>query len=128
MKVIIAGSRGVVDYKVVANAIERSTFKITEVVSGGAKGVDSLGESWARTHVVPCKRFIPNWGDVDSPDAVVKQGKYGLYNAKAGYDRNEEMAEYADALIAIWDGESNGTRHMINCMRKLKKQVFVEQI
>jgi hypothetical protein len=98
VKVIIAGSRGIDDYPTVLRAIVAADFDITEVVSGGARGVDRLGEKYAALQGLPVKRFIPDWAN---------DGK------RAGFDRNREMAHYADALIAVWDGQSRGTRHMI---------------
>lgn len=74
-------------------AVDASGFRITEVVSGVAHGVDKLGERWAQAHKIPVKQFPAQWN------------KYG--NA-AGPIRNREMAEYADALIAVWDGQSRG--------------------
>ncbi len=106
MKVIVAGSRTVCDYTLVARAIETSGFVITEVVSGGAGGPDTLGEHWAAEHSITVARFIPDWG---------RLGK------RAGPLRNHEMAVYADALIAIWDGQSRGTKNMIDTMRALGK-------
>ena len=124
MKTIIAGSRDVDDYSIIEEAIADSEFKITEVVSGGAKGADQLGEEWALLNNVPVKKFIPDWDDVSSPDAVVKTNKWGKeYNAKAGFIRNTEMAEYAEALIAI-DLNTNGTNHMIKEAEKRGLQVF----
>ena len=98
MKVIIAGSRTIDDYAAVCRAVERSGFKPTEIVSGGARGVDRLGERWAKEHGVPVKKFTAHWD------------KYGK---SAGYRRNEEMADYANALVAVWDGKSRGTSHMV---------------
>lgn len=108
MKVIIAGSRGF--YGPVDLAVSRSPFKITEVVSGGARGIDKAGEEWAQGSGIPVKQFLADWE---------KDGK------AAGIYRNIDMAEYADALIAIWDGQSRGTLHMINSMVNKKKPVFV---
>lgn len=99
MKVLICGSRTINDYNVVKKAIQDSGFYITEVVSGGAKGVDRLGEMWAREHNVRVKQFLPEWN------------KYGK---QAGILRNKEMVDYADAVIAIWDGESKGTKWTID--------------
>ena len=110
MKVIIAGSRGITDYNTVLNAIDKSGFMITEVVSGTAKGVDQLGERWARENRIQIKRFPAQWD---------------RYGKSAGYRRNEEMAHYADALIAIWDGQSRGTSHMIDFARSQGLKVFV---
>lgn len=112
MKVIVAGSREGFVARNVFEGIEKSPFhnKITEVVSGGARGVDRDGEYYARCRNLPMKQFIPDWD------------KFGK---GAGFKRNEEMAEYADALIAVWDGKSKGTEHMIKTMEARGKPVFV---
>lgn len=110
MKVIIAGSRGIYDMNVLHNAINSSRFEITEVVSGGARGVDRLGEVYANHKNIDLKVFPADWD---------KHGR------KAGPIRNAEMAEYADALIAIWDGESRGTANMIQQARKNGLDVFI---
>lgn len=98
MKVIVAGSRTVMDYLLVEDAMARSGFDVTEVFSGGAKGVDQLGYQWARQHGVVV-RWFEAWWDV--------------HGKAAGPLRNEEMAREADALVAVWDGESKGTQDMI---------------
>lgn len=117
MKVIIAGSRGIESFEEVQKAITDSEFEITQVVSGGARGVDKLGERWAVLNIKgkqPYKRFPANWDDLSHPDSVMKFTRFGKpYNHNAGFIRNEEMAEYADALIAVWNGVSGGTADMI---------------
>lgn len=128
MKVIIAGSRGIIDYNIVCKAVENSSFDISEIVSGGAKGVDKLGEQYAQDNNISLKIFKADWDNIDAPGAVVKQGQYGLYNVRAGFERNEKMAAYADALVAIWDGKSKGTKHMIDYMGRLNKIVYIHQI
>jgi len=108
MKVIIAGSRGVTDYGIIALAVYNAEIigiDITEVVSGTAAGVDRLGEQYALAHDIKIKKFPANWNK---------------YNKQAGYIRNKEMAEYADASIIIWDGKSKGTKHMINLSEEYK--------
>ena len=110
MKVIVAGSRDIVDRGAVWRAIETAPFAVTEIVSGTARGVDSIAESYAGTKQVPVKLFPADWD------------KYGK---PAGAIRNKQMAEYADALIAIWDGQSKGTRNMIKTMNKLNKPVLL---
>ena len=102
MKVIIAGSRTIQDYTLVLNAIKASGYEIDELVSGGARGVDSMGETWAYAHNVPIKQFPAEWD------------KYGK---SAGFRRNEVMAKYADALILVWDGQSHGSAHMLKTAR-----------
>jgi len=109
MKVIIAGSRSIKDPQIVLMAISESGFDITEVVSGGAVGVDRIGEAYARRNKIPIKHFLPDWS----------LGK------GAGFIRNGEMAKYADALIAVWDRQSHGTLNMIKQSYNLGKSVFV---
>lgn len=114
MVTIIAGSRTIEDFSTVVKAIEMSGFNISEVVSGGAKGVDHLGERWAKERPVTLTIMPAKW---ERPD--------GSLARSAGYKRNEDMAKYADALIAVWDGTSSGTKHMIEAARKNGLRVFV---
>lgn len=113
MKVIIAGSRTINDPSALDIAIEQAGFEITEVVSGRALGVDTLGEEWADLNGVPKMLFPPD------------RKKYGW--PKAAFVRNAQMADYADALIAVWNGESHGTKHMIERAKEkgLKVHVFL---
>jgi len=103
MKVIIAGSRTISDLELVSQAITESCFDITEVVCGGAKGVDECGRLWAEKHNIPVKVFNADWN------------KYGKI---AGPVRNFEMAKYADALVLVWDGKSPGSLSMKNVAKK----------
>jgi threonine/homoserine efflux transporter RhtA len=110
MKVIVAGSRSITDATVVAKAIAGSGFEITELVCGRARGVDELGKLWAQERGIPVVLFLALWR---------------RHGRSAGAIRNLAMARYADALVAIWDGESPGTRNMIDAMKILGKPVFV---
>lgn len=110
MRVIIAGSRSFNDYSRLISAIKDSELHITEIVSGGAKGADKLGEEWADMYHIPIKQFIPDW--------------YNLGKA-AGMIRNKEMAEYGDSAIVFWDGQSKGSKNMIEQMQNLGKPVLV---
>lgn len=128
MKTIIAGSRTISEYSYIKKAIEDSGFNITEIVSGTAMGVDMLGERWADNNAVPISQFPADWKNIDVPNAVIRTNKYGSYNAIAGHQRNAEMGKYADALIAVWDGNSKGTLNMIKFMQKQGKPVFIYNI
>lgn len=115
MKVIIAGSRGLADQVQLAQvmtAFVAAHGLPTEVVSGGARGVDQMGEAWARAQGIPVRQFLPDWD---------------TYGRAAGPRRNGEMAAYADALVAIWDGRSRGTLNMIEQMRQLRKPVYIHR-
>jgi hypothetical protein len=113
MKVIIAGSRTITNYSLVVEAVKKSGFEITEVVSGGAGGVDRLGEEWAFEHKVPVKKFPADWK---------KHGK------AAGMIRNKQMVEYSDALIAIWDSQSPGTANTIKNAKKKGIKLYVLEV
>jgi hypothetical protein len=112
MKIIIAGGRDFDNYLLLLEAVVKSGFDITEVVSGGAPGADSLGERFARDMEIPMKQFPADWK---------KHGK------AAGPIRNGEMALYADALIAMWDGVSTGTANMIKQAIDRGLKVHVER-
>lgn len=111
MKVIIAGSRSITDEQFIFSAIKESGFEITEVVSGGASGVDKFGEKYANRYDIPLKIFPADWEKK---------------KASAGIIRNAEMAGYAEALIAVWDGISRGTRNMIEVANRKGLKVFVK--
>ncbi len=113
MRTIIAGSRHINDEAVVLAAAEAAPWEITEVVCGGAAGVDSIGAKLARERNVPVKMFPADWG---------KHGR------AAGPIRNREMADYAQALVAVWDGLSRGTKNMIDEARARGLTVHVHQV
>ncbi len=115
MRVIIAGSRHIIDLDVAYEAVRESGFEIEEVVCGCAKGADELGLIWGTNNDIPVKRMPAQW-------------KYGK---SAGNQRNIEMARYAHehgkgGLIALWDGKSRGTAHMIKVARMQGLKVFVK--
>jgi hypothetical protein len=111
MKIIVAGSRNITNKNSIFSVLEGTKFNITELVSGGARGVDSIAEDWAQLKGISIRRFLPNY-NTNNP-------RY------APLLRNVAMADYADGLIAIWDGQSKGTLHMINTMDKLGKTVEI---
>ena len=112
MRVIIAGGRDfdhihyldkvMVDLFYVS-AFGSEYFEVEEVVSGTARGADTAGEDWAERHDVPVVKFPADWD---------------THGKGAGFIRNAAMANYADVLVAFWDGESRGTRHMIDTALK----------
>jgi hypothetical protein len=111
-RVIIAGGRDIHDYNLVLEAIEESSFQIDVVVSGGASGVDALGEKYAIEMNIPLAIFQADWH---------------THGRAAGPIRNRKMAENADALIAIWDGKSKGTKNMIETATKKGLLVYVKR-
>lgn len=114
MKLIIAGSRTLSPHRgLITEALisfGHQPLGVTEVVSGGARGVDASGESWAKVFARPIRYFLPDWS---------AHGK-----KSAGPIRNAEMAEYADALLLIWNGQSKGSANMKQQMERRKKPVY----
>jgi predicted Rossmann fold nucleotide-binding protein DprA/Smf involved in DNA uptake len=113
MKVAVVGSRNFNDYSYmheVLQSFDYLKFEITEIVSGGARGADSLAERYARENNLPMKVFAAEWD------------KYGK---SAGYKRNKLIVDYADVVFAFWDGESKGTQHSINLAKEQGKLVNV---
>jgi hypothetical protein len=114
LKLIIAGSRGftflsspMIDAFLQFHHVHYKN--IEQVVSGCAPGVDTAGENFAAALDIDIETFPANWN---------KHGK------AAGPMRNKEMAEYADALLLIWDGKSKGSANMKQNMLKLNKPIY----
>lgn len=105
MKVIIAGGRDFDDYALMKRKLDHLFSKRMpdEIVSGGARGADALGERYAKEHDIALKLFPANWSE---------------HGWAAGHIRNAEMADYADALVAYWDAVSRGTKNMIETAKK----------
>jgi hypothetical protein len=107
-KVIIAGGRDFNDQALFYTTMRECPFEITEVVCGMARGADMMGHRWAKRNGSPVAEFPADW---------VRLGK------RAGYARNRQMGEYADAIIAFPDGR--GTSNMVQIMVDLEKPVMV---
>ena len=113
-KLIVAGGRDFDDMESLTNAImylANNTYRNVDIsiVSGRAKGADSLGYSFAVSHNVKRYSFPADWNQ---------------YGKGAGFIRNKQMGDFSDGLLAFWNG-SNGTKHMIEYMRSLNKPVHI---
>ena len=114
-KLIVAGSRGFNDYELLCRVlvamgdVEFADHNVS-IVSGMARGADQLAVRFAVTHDIKLYKFPANWDGL---------GK------RAGFIRNTQMGNFADGLLAFWDGQSNGTKHMVDYMHQLKKPVHL---
>lgn len=108
MKVAVIGSRGLS----VDNLEKYLPEDTTEIVSGGARGVDTSAREYAQSHDIKLTEFLP---------------EYGKYGRSAPLKRNITIIEYADVVLAFWDGQSHGTKFVIdNCkQRGIPVKVFV---
>lgn len=123
LRIIIAGSRDFNDYKLLKTSIRDILKNISlesigkiKVISGTARGADQLGERFSKQFKLEVVKFPADWN---------------RFGKSAGYIRNEEMAKYSvkdgnyGMLVAFWDGESRGTRHMINLAKRHGVEVHV---
>lgn len=113
-RVVVAGSRDFNDYELLKQTLDeflkdKDKNKIT-IVSGAARGADRLGEKYAKEKGYNVIRFPAQWDQ---------------YGKSAGYRRNAEMAKYSHACVAFWDGESRGTKHMIDLAKKEELELLV---
>lgn len=116
MKLGVVGSRNITSSQAVYDAIMSSPWKYTyqTIVTGGARGVDSIAESFAETHDFNCEVITPNWDDwSDGHPAKV---------------RNTEIVEESDAIVAVWDGNSDGTRDTIDKAIDRGTPIYVEVV
>ena len=105
MRVAIVGSRRA-DIHVLKQILQVLPASTSEIVSGGADGVDALAARAAELRDIPLKTFLPN---------------YETYGKRAPLVRNLEIVEYADEILAFWDGQSHGTRHIVGeCIKRQK--------
>ncbi len=100
MRVAIIGSRGLT-VRDLGKYLPENT---TEIVSGGAKGVDSSAREYALSHGIKLTEFLP---------------EYGKYGRSAPLKRNITIIEYSDVVLAFWDGKSHGTKYVIDNCKKL---------
>ena len=122
LRIIIAGSRNFNDYELLKREVlnivkyDNRPKEYVKIISGCARGADTLGERFANEMGLEISRFIPDWDGL---------GK------RAGYVRNAEMAKVAveddndGMLIAFWDGKSRGTKHMIDLAKRYGLEVHI---
>ena len=110
IKIGVIGSRSFNDYELLKRVLDEYLGKVWVVVSGGAKGADSLGEKWANENNIKTCIYKPDWD---------------TYGKGAGMIRNKDIVEDSDIIIAFWDSLSRGTEHSINLAKKMDKEVRI---
>ena len=112
MNIAIIGSRGFSDYAFLKERMESlcESVHVTRVISGGAKGADSLAAAWTKEKGIPLLEILPDWQ------------KYGR---SAGFKRNSQIIEAADICVAFWDGVSRGTAHSISLAKAKGIKVLI---
>lgn len=106
MRLAVVGSRSIGNIELEPYVSE----DVTEIVSGGARGVDALARAFAEQHCLIYTEFLP---------------QYERYGRSAPLKRNEQIAKHADAALAFWDGKSKGTAYTVRLFERLGKPVRV---
>ena len=132
MKLAIVVDKTITDYAILKQAIKQSGFKnITEIVSGGAKGVDALATKYAKDNNLKLTEFLAKWEDITRKGADIKVNQFGKpYDRLAGFIRNEFIVDYSDAVIAIQKfGEpSPGTQNTIKLAKEKNVEIYIYEI
>lgn len=105
MKLAIIGSRDFNDYTLLCNTLAPIQHQVTHVISGGAKGADTLAEVWASEFDKELVVYLADWKK---------------YDKAAGMIRNKDIVSSADFVYAFWDGKSPGTKNSINLCKELE--------
>jgi len=108
MKIAIIGSRSFINIDLMTQTL--NDLDIDEIISGGAKGADTLARNYAIENRIPLKEFKPDWAQ---------------YGRGAGIIRNKQIIDSADYILAFWDGQSKGTQSSINYAKKNDKPIKV---
>lgn len=111
MKIAVVGSRDFNDAQLVYEVLSR--FNISHIVSGGARGADTLAIDYAEVIGIPYTVYEANWD------------KYGRI---AGFIRNNDIVKNSDKVIAFWNGVSKGTQHTLICARNHNKLLHIEMV
>lgn len=106
MKLLIAGSREIEDFDI----SKYVSCDVDTILSGGAKGIDTLAEKYADKHRL---------------SKIILKPKYELYGRAAPLKRNEELVKMADKVLVVWDGKSRGTKYTIDYAKKMNKDLEI---
>ncbi len=110
MKIAVIGSRNLI----VKDLGRYLPENVTEIVSGGARGIDACAREYAKAHGIKLTEFLP---------------EYEKYGRSAPLKRNLQIIDYADLVLAFWDGHSRGTKFVIdNCKKKNKKVTVIKTV
>ncbi len=111
----MVGSRSFDDKAKLYEVLTKNLDRIKLIISGGAKGADSLAVEWAADFGIPYLVFPALWRDPFT----------GVQNKGAGFKRNILIVEQADVVMAFWDGQSAGTNHTLEMAKQRNKPVRI---
>ena len=109
MKLLIVGSRSITDFDLSPHIAD----DVNAIISGGARGIDSLAERYADQHRL---------------SKYILRPRYDLYGRAAPFKRNEQMVDIADAVLVIWDGHSKGAEHTLKYAKRINKPITLVKL
>ena len=112
IRVAVVGGRDFNDYDRMCRVLDSTPRDIIEIVSGGAKGADTLAKRYALEHNIQYTEHLPDWK---------------THGKSAGYKRNVLIVNDADIVVAFWDGCSRGTKHTIDIAKAKNKELYVRK-
>jgi hypothetical protein len=112
MRIAVVGSRDFDDFSLFVKIMDRLRYnkEIDAIITGGARGVDSMAEHYAEVNSIP---------------VIVHEAQWDKYGKGAGYIRNKLIWDDSDFGLAIWDGVSKGTKHSFDLAKKQNKQILI---
>lgn len=131
LRIMIAGSRSYNDYIELKTTIDEvlTTLSVVNntkynpiIISGKAKGADTLGEKYANECGYAIEEYPAKWKDLEAIPCKVKYNQYGAYNCLAGMNRNKDMVRVSDIVFMFHDGKSKGTADDLELVKKFNKQ------
>jgi hypothetical protein len=111
MRVLVCGGRAYNDQEAVFDALD--DLEVSVIIHGAAAGADALGKAWADARGIEHIPFPADWKNLDAPGAVIRMGKYGPYNVKAGFDRNQAMLDDGKPDLVLAFPGGSGTADMV---------------
>lgn len=126
MKIAVIGSREFDDYNTLKNILHDFADQVVTIISGGAKGADSLAKKYAKEKNLQYIEFAADWYNLDVTPCKIKLDKNGKeYNCLAGFARNKDIISNADMVIAFHNGISRGTLDSLEIARQQKKNTLI---
>ena len=125
MKVAVIGSRSFDNYSLLKKVINKYAKQATTIVSGGAKGADTLAERYAQEFNLEKIIFLADWENIQVEPCIIRNNNKGPYNAMAGHNRNTKIVESSDVVIAFWDFKSKGTKDSLKKAHKMGKKTII---
>ncbi len=135
MRLAIIGGRDFTDMNLAELAFGRYFFSedpeagpfpfVEEIISGGAAGADRIGKQLAKKYYIDYVEFPAKWDDLTQLPCSIKYKNGKPYNALAGFNRNKDIIDNCDMVLAFWNGMSKGTANSLSLAKKAKKDTII---